>query len=170
MFDSVDVNCVCNSKHNTTLAINGDSFTPACQASSSQAPSSLPWAPLAHGAASVSPVHSRRDPFSVDYGLWSFVDNDYNIVCTVTNLAVNIDLSLWTPLLTEEARRQAALTRISPSYSTRSSQHTTRIVPRLKPGKGECANGAVRAPHVPVTLGTLQPPKVTVLEPRRPLV
>ena len=51
------------------------------------------------------PVHSRRDLFSVDYGLWPFHDKDYNIVCTVTNLAVNTDLSLWAPLLNEEARR-----------------------------------------------------------------
>ena len=34
-------------------------------------------------------------------------DKDFNIVCTGTNLAVNTELSLWTPLLTEEARRQA---------------------------------------------------------------
>ena len=108
-----------NRKHNTTPAIKGDAFTSASQASSSQAPVHRtpsgpsgppirrPGRPSAHGVASVSPIHSRRDPFSVDYGLWPFDDKDYNIVCTVTNLAVNTDLSLWTPLLTEEARRQA---------------------------------------------------------------
>ena len=146
MFDSVDVDCVCNSKHKTTPAINGDAFTPASQASSSGAPSSPPWTPSAHGVASVSPVHSRRDPFSVNYGLWPFPDNDYNIVCTVTNLAVDTDLSLWTPLLAEPAAR-LALTRMSSPYSTRSSQHTTRMVPRLKPGKGECATSAVKGPN-----------------------
>ena len=146
MFISVNVDCVCNPKHNTTPAINGDAFTPASQASSSQAPTSPPCAPSAHGVASVSPVHSSRDPFSVDYGLWPFHDNNCNIVCTVTNLAVNTDLSLWTPLLTEPAAR-LALTRMSSPYSTRSSQHTTRMVPRLKPGKRECATGAVRAPN-----------------------
>ena len=76
---------------------------------------------------------------------------------------------------------------MSSPYSTQSLQHTTRIVPRFKHGKGECVTGAVRAPngntkvmvdatcrttahHAPVTLGTLQPPKVTVLEPPLPLV
>ena len=137
MFFSVNVDCVCNPKHNTTPAINGDAFTPASQVSSSQAPSSPPWAPSAHGVASVSPVHSRRNPV---------VDNDYNIVCTVTNLAVNTDVSLWTPLLTKPAAR-LALTRMSSPYSTRSSQHTTRMVPRLKPGKGECATSAVKGPN-----------------------
>ena len=61
-----------------------------------------------HGVLNVSPTHSRGDP-SVDYGLWPFDDRDYNIVCTVTNHIVNTDLSLWTSLLSEDARRQACV-------------------------------------------------------------
>ena len=72
----------------TTAPSETYAFTTASQASSSQAPSSPPWAPSAHGVTSVSPVPTRRDPFSVDYGLWPFRDNDYNIACTVTNLAL----------------------------------------------------------------------------------
>ena len=80
-----------NLKHNTTPAINGDDFTSASQASSSHAlahkaplgpPIRRPGHPAAHGVA------------SVDYGLWPFDDNDYDIVCTVTNHTVNTDLSL----------------------------------------------------------------------------
>ena len=57
----------------------------------------------------VSLTHSRRDPFSVDYGLWPFDNGDYDIICTVTNNIVNTNLSLWTPLLSADARRQACV-------------------------------------------------------------
>ena len=75
-----------NLKHNTTPAINYNAFTSASQASSSQAPVHRihsgpagppirrPGRPSAHGVASVTPVHSRRDPYSVDYDLWPFHD------------------------------------------------------------------------------------------------
>ena len=103
-------------KHNTTPAINGDDFTSAPQAASSNGPAHKtpsgppirrPGRPSPHGVASVSHIHSRRDPFTVYYRLWPFDENDYDIVCTITNHAVNTGLSLWTPLLSEEARRQA---------------------------------------------------------------
>ena len=60
-----------------------------------------------HGVLNVSPTHSRRDLVSVDYGLWSFDDRDYNIVYIVTNNTVNTELSLWKLLLSEDARRPA---------------------------------------------------------------
>ena len=109
-------------KHNMSPAIDGDAFASAPQASSLHAPptvavlaasaavpqrhSSRPAQP-SHTISNVSHVHSRRDPFSVDYGLWPFDDRDYAIACTVTNHMVNTNLSLWTPLLSEDARRQA---------------------------------------------------------------
>lgn len=87
------------------------------QASSSHAPSNVAApittvAQIQHNARSVgrssapqaisniSPYHSRRDLFSVDYGLCSFDDRDYVIVCTVENM-VHTDISLWTFLLKE---------------------------------------------------------------------
>ena len=106
-------------KHNTSPAINGDAFASAPQVPSSHAPppinaptasviasqrhSSRPSRP-SHTVSNVSPVHSRRDPFRIDYGIWPFDDQDYAIVCTVTNHALHTKLSLWTPLLTEVAR------------------------------------------------------------------
>ena len=101
-------------KHNTSPAIDGGAFASAPQASSLHAPptvatpaasvgasqrhSSRP-ARTSHDVSNISHAHSRRDPFSVDYGLWPFDDRDYAIVCTVTNNMVNTNLSLWTPLL-----------------------------------------------------------------------
>ena len=104
-------------KHNSSPAINGDAFASAPQVPSSHAPppinaptasvtasqrhSSRPSRP-SHTVSNVSPVHSRRDPFRIDYGIWPFDDQDYAIVCNVTNHALHTKLSLWTPLLTEE--------------------------------------------------------------------
>ena len=108
-----------NLKHNSTPAINGDEFTSASQALSSQAPTpKIPSGlsgpqmrrsgrPLAQNVNTVSNIYSRHDPFAVDYGLWPFDDTDYDIVCTVTNSSMRTNLSLWTPLLTEDARRNA---------------------------------------------------------------
>ena len=110
-----------NLKHNTTPAINGDEFTSASQALSSQAPTpKIPSGlsgpqmrrsgrPLAQNVNTVSNIHSRHDPFAVDYGLWPFDGTDYDIVCTVTNSTMKTNLSLWTPLLTEDARRNACV-------------------------------------------------------------
>ena len=130
-----------NLKHNTTLAINGDKLTSASQASSSQAPVHRtssgptgprirrPGRPSAHGVASVSPIHSRRDLFSVDYDLWPFDDKDNNTVFIVTNLVVNTDLSLWTQLLTEEARRQACIQYRGRCCNCGSTDHSLRWCP-----------------------------------------
>ena len=111
-------------KHNTSPAIDGGAFASTPQASSLQAPPTVatPTASVAasqchnsraarpsHDVSNISYTHSRQDPFSVDYGLWPFDDQDYTIVCTVTNNMVNTNLSLWTPLLTEDARRQACI-------------------------------------------------------------
>ena len=85
-------------KHNTSPAIDGDVFAPVPQSSSSHAHSPLgsPITSLhfntrragrqdtAHGVFNVSQTHSRRDQFSIDYGLWPFEDRDYEIECTVT--------------------------------------------------------------------------------------
>ena len=111
-------------KHNISPAINGDAFSSAPQVPSSHAPppfnapkasvtasqrhSSRPSRP-SHTVSNVSPVHSRRDPFRIDYGIWPFDEQDYAIVCTVTNHALHTKLSLWTPLLTEVALRQACV-------------------------------------------------------------
>ena len=110
-------------KHNTSPAINGDAFASAPQVPSSHAPppinaptasvtapqryNSRPSRP-SHSVSNVSPVHSRRDPFHIDYGIWPFEDQDYAIVCTVTNHALHTKLSLWTPLLTEVAAARYA--------------------------------------------------------------
>ena len=62
----------------------------------------------------------------VDYGLWPFDDRDYVIVCTVTINIGNIDLSLWTPLFSENARCRACV-----QYSGRCglTEHSLRWCP-----------------------------------------
>ena len=76
-------------KHNTSPAINGDAFASAPQVPSSHAPppinaptasvtapqryNSRPSRP-SHSISNVSPFHSRRDPFRIDYGIWPFED------------------------------------------------------------------------------------------------
>ena len=96
-------------KHNMSPAIDGDAFASAPQASSLHAPptvavsatsavvtqrhNSRPTRP-SHAVSNVPHVHSRREPFGVDYGLWSFDDRDYAIVCTLTNHMVSTNLSL----------------------------------------------------------------------------
>ena len=114
-------NVFANLKHNTSPANDGDAFAPAHQVlrppgQNTVTPSGSPTASphrhvrrTGHGVFNVSPTHSRRDPFTVDYGLWPFDDRGYDIVCTVTNNVVNTDLTLWTPLLSEDARRQACV-------------------------------------------------------------
>ena len=99
-------------KHNTSPAINGDAFASAPQVPSSHAtppinaPTTSVTAPPrynsrqsrpSHSVSNVSPVHSRRDPFRIDYGIWPFEDQDYAIVCTVTNHALHTKLTLWPP-------------------------------------------------------------------------
>ena len=111
-------------KHNTSPAIDGGAFASAPQASSLHAhptivtPVTSVAAPQRHTSRAARPPHdisyishaqSPRDPFSVDYCLWPFNDRDYAIDCTVTNHIVNTNLSLWTPLRTEDARRQACV-------------------------------------------------------------
>ena len=131
-------------KHNTSPAINGDAFPFAPQVPSSHAPppinaptasvtasqrhSSRPSRP-SHTVSNVSPVHSRRDPFRIDYGIWPFDDQDYAIVCTVTNHALHTKLSLWTPLLTEVARRQACVQYSGRCCNCGSSDHSLRWCP-----------------------------------------
>ena len=112
-----------NLKHNISPVIDGDAFATAHQglcplAHNMVTPSGSPIASphrhvrrsgrqdVAHGVFNVSPTHSRRNLFNVDYRLWPFDDRDYDIMCTVTNNVVNTDLSLWTQLLSEDARRK----------------------------------------------------------------
>ena len=88
---------------------------------------------VAHGFFNVSPNHSRRDPFNVDCGLWPFDCRDYDIVCTVTNNVVNTDLALWTPLLSEDARRQACVQYKGRCCNCGSTEHSLRwCLPPLK--------------------------------------
>ena len=131
-------------KHNTSPAINGDAFASAPQASSPHAPptitvpaasvtvphrhNSRPSRP-SHTASNVSPVHSRRDSFRIDYGIWPFDDQDYVIVCTITNHVLHTNLSLWTPLLTEDARRQPCVQYSSRCCNCGSSDHSLRWCP-----------------------------------------
>ena len=131
-------------KHNTSPAINGDAFASAPQVSSPHAPPTItfPTASVtvphrhssrtlrpSHTVSNVSPVHSRRDPFRIDYGIWPFDDQDYASVCTVTNHALHTKLSLWTPFLTEDARRQACVHYSGRCCSYGSSDHSLRWCP-----------------------------------------
>ena len=133
-----------NLKHNTSPAIDGGAFASAPQASSSHAPPTVAvsatyaastqrhnrrLARPSQDVSNVSPEHSRRDPFSVDYGLWPFDDRDYAIVCTVTNNMVNTNLSLWTPLLTEDARREACKQYSGRCCNCGSTEHSLRWCP-----------------------------------------
>ena len=135
-----------NLKHNTSPAIDGDAFATAPQGlrpppHNMVTPSGSPTAPphrhvrrtgrqdVAHGFFNVSPTHFRRDPFNVDYVLWPFDDRDYDIVCTVTNNVLNTDLSLWTPLLSEDARRQACVKYKGRCCNCGSTEHSLRWCP-----------------------------------------
>ena len=74
-------------------------------------------------------LFTRRDPFRIDYGIWPFDDQDYAIVCTVTNHALHTKLSLWAPLLTEDARRQACVQYSGRCCNCGSSDHSLRWCP-----------------------------------------
>ena len=164
-------------------AIDGDAFTSATRTSGSHAPSTVavPAASTAvsqrhygrptrpsHSVSNVSHTHSRRDPFRVDYGPWPFDDKDYDIVCTVINHMINTNMSLWTPLLTADARRQACIqhsgrccnrgstehslrwcpspfANVFPS-STRNLPHMTKMDLYSNRGKKACASGGVVTP------------------------
>ena len=131
-------------KHNMSPAIDGDAFASAARAPGSHAPPTVavPAAPTAvsqrhygrpprpsHSVSNISHAHSRRDPFRVDYGLWPFDDKDYDIVCTVTNHMINTNMSLWTPLLTADARRQACIQHSGRCCNCGSTEHSLRWCP-----------------------------------------
>ena len=131
-------------KHNMSPAIDGDAFASAARASGSHAPPTVavPAASTAvsqrhygrpprpsHSVSNISHTHSRRDPFRVDYGLWPFDDKDYDIVCTVTNHMINTNMSLWTPLLTADARRQACIQHSGRCCNCGSTEHSLRWCP-----------------------------------------
>ena len=131
-------------KLNTSPAIDGDVFAPVPQSSTSHvhSPSGSPLTSphrntrragrqdAAHGIFNVSQTHSCRDPFSVDYGLWPFGDCDYEIVSTVTNKILSTGLSLWTPLLSEDAaRRQACVQYRGRCCNCDSFKHSLRWCP-----------------------------------------
>ena len=130
-----------NLKHNTSPANDGGAFAPAYQGlrppghnmvTPLGSPTATPHRHVrrtGHGVFNVSPTHSRRAPFTVDYGLGPFNDRDYDIVCTVTNNVVNTDLSLWTPLLSEEARRQACVQYKGRCCNCGSTEHSLRWCP-----------------------------------------
>ena len=134
--------------NNTSPAIDGDAFSPANQglsclthhvAAFSVSPVTSPHRNMrrfgcqdaALGVLNVSLTHSRRDPFAVDCGLWPFDDRDYDIICTVTNNILNTDLSLWTPLLSEDARRQACVQYKGRCCNCGSTEHNLRWCPAL---------------------------------------
>ena len=131
-------------KHNISPAVDGDAFASAPRTSSSHAPPTVavPAASAAvsqrhysrptqpsHTISNVSHTNSRRDSFRVDYDLWPFDGKDYEIVCTVTNHMVNTNLSLWTPLLTEDARRQACIQYSGRCCNCASMDHSLRWCP-----------------------------------------
>ena len=131
-------------KHNMSPAIDGDAFASAARASGSHAPPTVavPAASTAvsqrhygrhprpsHSVSNISHTHSRRDPFRVDYGLWPFYDKDYDIVCTVTNHMINTNMSLWTPLLTADARRQACIQHSGRCCNCGLTEHSLRWCP-----------------------------------------
>ena len=131
-------------KHNMSPAIDGDAFASAARASGSHAPPTVavPAASTAvsqrhygrpprpsHSVSNISHTHSRRDPFRVDYGIWPFDDKDYDIVCTVTNHMINTNMSLWTPLLTADARRQACIQHSGRCCNCGSTEHSLRWCP-----------------------------------------
>ena len=133
-----------NLKHNTSPAIDGGAFASAPQASSLHAPPTIatPVTSVAapqrnnsraarppHDISHISHAHSRRSPFSVDYGLWSSDDRDCANVCIVTNDMVNASLPLWTPLLTEDARRQACIQYSGRCCHCGSTEHSLRWCP-----------------------------------------
>ena len=131
-------------KHNMSPAIDGDAFASATGTSSSHAPPTVavpavstavsqrhygrPTRPP-HSVSNVSHAHSRRDPFRVDYGLWPFDDKDYDTVCTVTNHMITTDMSLWTTLLTADARRQACIQHSGRYCNCGSTDHSLRWCP-----------------------------------------
>ena len=131
-------------KHNTSPAIDGGDFASAPQASSLHAPPTVatPATSVAasqshnsraarppHDVSHISHAHSRRDPFSVDYGLWPFDDRDYANVCSVTNNMVNTNFSLWTLFLPDDARRQACIQYSGRCCSCGSTEHSLRRCP-----------------------------------------
>ena len=69
-------------------------------------------------------IHS---PSTTGSGL--FDDLDYDIVCMVTNNVVNTDLSLWTPLLSEDARRRACVEYRGRCCNCGSTEHSLRWCP-----------------------------------------
>ena len=125
-------------------AIDGDAFASATRTSGSHAPPTVavpaastdvsqrhygrPTRP-SHSVSNVSHAHAHRDPFRVDYGLWPFDDKDYDIVCTVTNHMINTNMSLWTPLLTADARRQACIQHSGRCCNCGSTEHSLRWCP-----------------------------------------
>ena len=133
-----------NLKHNVSPAIDGGAFASAPQASSLHAPPTVatPATSVAasqhhtrraarppHDVSHISHAYSRRDPFLVDYGLWPFDDRDYAIACTVTNNMVNTNMSLKTPLLTEDARCQACIQYSGRCCNCGSTEHSLRWCP-----------------------------------------
>ena len=118
-----DVDRISNLRHNTSPTIACGAFVLVPQAPSPQSPPTVSTLvtsiaslqrnnrrtgrpDASFGVFNVSPAHSHRDPSSFNYGLWSFDDRSCAIACDVTNNMVNTSLSLLTPLLTEDARRQ----------------------------------------------------------------
>ena len=133
-------------KHNTSPAIDGDAFSSVSKSLSSYThqvaatSNSLTTSPnrsmrrfgrqdTASGVSHISQTHSRRDPFADDYGLWPFDDRDYDIVCTVTNHILNTNFSFWTPLLSEDARRQACVQYKGRCCNCGSTEHSLRWCP-----------------------------------------
>ena len=131
-------------KHNMPPAIDGDAFASATRTSGSH---TLPdcsrsgslhicsaaplWSPPrpSHSVSNVSHTHSRRDPFRVDYSLWPLDDKDYDIVCTITSHMINTNMSLWTPRLTADARRQSCIQHSGRRCNCGSTEHSLRWCP-----------------------------------------
>ena len=118
-------------KHNMSPAIAGDAFASTTRTSGSHAP---PTVAVPAASTAVSQRHYGRSPRPSHLCRMSHIHTlagtpsgsttasgpsmtkDYDIVCTVTNHIINTNMSLWTPLLTADARRQACIPLRNPRF------------------------------------------------------
>lgn len=159
--------------------MNGDVFFFTAQAPGSHAPSHLaiaaeavsalyyhrPARHASHHVATFPTTHSRRDPFSVDYGCRPFDDRDYAIACTATNhttptcpfghhssqrKCVTSLYATAAAAVTAAQQNKAFVGSLRPSRapslpSTQSSALIILTASCLKPGKTRCAVSATAA-------------------------
>ena len=99
---------------------------PTASVTASQRHNSRPSRP-SHTVSNVLPVHSRRDPFRIDYGIWPFDDQDYAIVCTVTNHALHTKFTtavVQKTITTAELQQTTTTAELQPTITTAVIQQT----------------------------------------------